>query len=207
MSGTAAELVPVREIDDHKVGTGAGRGDARVAGGLRRRDPRALRALSGVAGRRQRPRTSRRPPARPPGRRRTVAERRRERLGATTAIELYDATLRDGMGGGGLSLTADEKLRVVHAPRRARHRSDRGGLPGVKPKGARAVRAARARAARARRDRRVRDDPPARDRGGGRRRAARAGGVLRAGLHARGQGLAAARREGGARLPRGEPAR
>ncbi len=31
------------------------------------------------------------------------------------AIELYDATLRDGMGGGGLSLTADEKLRAVHA--------------------------------------------------------------------------------------------
>jgi 2-isopropylmalate synthase len=29
-------------------------------------------------------------------------------------IELYDATLRDGMGGGGLSLTAQEKLRVVH---------------------------------------------------------------------------------------------
>ncbi len=30
-------------------------------------------------------------------------------------IELYDATLRDGMGGGGLTLTAREKLRVVHA--------------------------------------------------------------------------------------------
>jgi 2-isopropylmalate synthase len=30
-----------------------------------------------------------------------------------TAIELYDATLRDGMGGGGLSLTADEKVRLV----------------------------------------------------------------------------------------------
>lgn len=29
-------------------------------------------------------------------------------------IELYDATLRDGMGGAGISLTADEKLRVVH---------------------------------------------------------------------------------------------
>jgi 2-isopropylmalate synthase len=28
-------------------------------------------------------------------------------------IELYDATLRDGMGGAGISLTADEKLRVV----------------------------------------------------------------------------------------------
>ncbi len=30
-------------------------------------------------------------------------------------IQLYDATLRDGMGGGGMSLTADEKLRVVRA--------------------------------------------------------------------------------------------
>jgi 2-isopropylmalate synthase len=29
-------------------------------------------------------------------------------------IQLYDATLRDGMGGGGMSLTAEEKLRVVH---------------------------------------------------------------------------------------------
>jgi 2-isopropylmalate synthase len=31
------------------------------------------------------------------------------------AVQLYDATLRDGMGGGGMTLTADEKLRVVHA--------------------------------------------------------------------------------------------
>jgi 2-isopropylmalate synthase len=30
------------------------------------------------------------------------------------AVQLYDATLRDGMGGGGMSLTAEEKLRVVH---------------------------------------------------------------------------------------------
>src|SRR5271168_2148866 len=30
-------------------------------------------------------------------------------------IELYDATLRDGMGGGGLSLTAAEKVRIVHS--------------------------------------------------------------------------------------------
>jgi 2-isopropylmalate synthase len=30
-------------------------------------------------------------------------------------VQLYDATLRDGMGGGGLTLTAEEKLRVVHA--------------------------------------------------------------------------------------------
>ncbi len=31
------------------------------------------------------------------------------------ATQLYDATLRDGMGGGGMSLTVDEKVRVVHA--------------------------------------------------------------------------------------------
>ncbi|UGS36286.1 citramalate synthase [Capillimicrobium parvum] len=31
-----------------------------------------------------------------------------------TTIQLYDATLRDGMQGEGMSLTADEKVRVVH---------------------------------------------------------------------------------------------
>jgi 2-isopropylmalate synthase len=31
----------------------------------------------------------------------------------SSTIQLYDATLRDGMGGGGMSLTAQEKLRVV----------------------------------------------------------------------------------------------
>ncbi|MDQ3723889.1 MAG: citramalate synthase, partial [Actinomycetota bacterium] len=30
-----------------------------------------------------------------------------------TRIELYDSTLRDGMGGGGMSLTAEEKVRLV----------------------------------------------------------------------------------------------
>ncbi len=34
---------------------------------------------------------------------------------ASVTLELYDATLRDGMGGGGMSLTVQEKLRVVHA--------------------------------------------------------------------------------------------
>ena len=32
---------------------------------------------------------------------------------ASTTVELYDATLRDGMGGAGISLTAEEKLRLV----------------------------------------------------------------------------------------------
>ena len=31
-----------------------------------------------------------------------------------TRVELYDATLRDGMGGGGMALTAEEKVRLVH---------------------------------------------------------------------------------------------
>ena len=35
------------------------------------------------------------------------------RATAPAPVELYDATLRDGMGGGGLSLTADEKVRLV----------------------------------------------------------------------------------------------
>jgi 2-isopropylmalate synthase len=34
---------------------------------------------------------------------------------SSTRIELYDATLRDGMGGGGMTLTAAEKVRVVRA--------------------------------------------------------------------------------------------
>ncbi|MGA7703752.1 MAG: citramalate synthase [Solirubrobacteraceae bacterium] len=34
---------------------------------------------------------------------------------ASVTLELYDATLRDGMGGGGMSLTVQEKLRVVRA--------------------------------------------------------------------------------------------
>ena len=83
LSGTAAELVPVREVDDHDDRHRRARRDhARAAGGLRRRHPRALRALPRVARRRcrrQRPRDARRrgagaerapPPARTPAGRR-----------------------------------------------------------------------------------------------------------------------------------------
>ncbi len=35
-------------------------------------------------------------------------------MNATTTIQLYDATLRDGMQGEGMSLTAEEKVRVAH---------------------------------------------------------------------------------------------
>jgi 2-isopropylmalate synthase len=51
-----------------------------------------------------------------------------------TRIELYDATLRDGMGGGGLTLTAEEKLRVVHALDELGVHLIEAGFPASNPK-------------------------------------------------------------------------
>jgi 2-isopropylmalate synthase len=49
-------------------------------------------------------------------------------------IELYDATLRDGMGGGGMSLTALEKLRVVRALDELGVHMIEAGFPASNPK-------------------------------------------------------------------------
>jgi 2-isopropylmalate synthase len=49
-------------------------------------------------------------------------------------VQLYDATLRDGMGGGGMSLTAEEKLRVVHALDRLGVHMIEAGFPASNPK-------------------------------------------------------------------------
>jgi 2-isopropylmalate synthase len=49
-------------------------------------------------------------------------------------IELYDATLRDGMGGGGMSLTAPEKLRVLHALDELGVQMIEAGFPASNPK-------------------------------------------------------------------------
>jgi len=49
-------------------------------------------------------------------------------------IQLYDATLRDGMGGGGLSLTAQEKLRVVHGLDALGVQLIEAGFPASNPK-------------------------------------------------------------------------
>ena len=122
-------------------------------------------------------------------------------------IQLYDATLRDGMGGGGMTLTAEEKLRVVHALDELGVHMIEAGFPSSNPKelelfallanetlhSAEIVAFGMTR----RRDVRRR----------ARRGPARAGRVLRPRVHARGQGVGAARREGRARLARGEPAR
>jgi 2-isopropylmalate synthase len=51
----------------------------------------------------------------------------------STRIELYDATLRDGMGGGGMTLTA-EKLRVVHALDELGEDMIEAGFPSSNPK-------------------------------------------------------------------------
>ncbi|HTA12765.1 MAG TPA: citramalate synthase, partial [Solirubrobacteraceae bacterium] len=52
----------------------------------------------------------------------------------TNRIELYDATLRDGMGGGGMTLTAQEKLRVVHALDELGVHLIEAGFPSSNPK-------------------------------------------------------------------------
>jgi len=54
--------------------------------------------------------------------------------GTSNTIELYDATLRDGMGGGGLTLTAEEKLRVVHAQEELGVHLIEAGFPASNPK-------------------------------------------------------------------------
>jgi 2-isopropylmalate synthase len=53
---------------------------------------------------------------------------------ASGPLELYDATLRDGMGGGGMSLTAEEKLRVVHALDALGVHMIEAGFPSSNPK-------------------------------------------------------------------------
>ena len=96
---------------------------------------------------------------------RPARPRRRPRRARHMAdIQLYDATLRDGMQGEGLSLTAEEKLRVAHALDGLGLAPHRGRLPVVEPQGDRALRAARAGVARDRPDRAVRDDPAPRRR-------------------------------------------
>ena len=92
MTGTAAELTPLREVDDRPVGSGEpGADHARDPARVRGRAARPLGALRGVAR---------------PGRRAGARH--------VSRIAIYDCTLRDGMQGEGMSLSAEEKLRVAH---------------------------------------------------------------------------------------------
>ena len=185
MTGTAAELTPLREVDDRPVGDRrAGRDHAHDPARVRGRAARPLGALRGVARRR----APRRRPPREPDRRSTTApcatacrgracRSRRRRSCASRTCSTSSAS------------------------------AGRGRLPGLEPEGGRAVRAARARDVPHGGDRRVRDDaaarraPPTTT-----RRCALLAGVVRAGLHARRQDVEPAPGEGRARRPRREPA-
>ena len=134
MTGTAAELVPVREVDDHAVGTGKPGEITRAVqsafeDALHGRTERYREWLDPVPGR-----AERRSPR--PSRPRDASD-----------IELYDATLRDGMQGDGMTLSAAEKVRVARKLDELGVAPHRGRLPGVEPQGARALRAAGPRSA------------------------------------------------------------
>ena len=49
-------------------------------------------------------------------------------------VKLYDTTLRDGMQGHGMSLSASEKVRVVHALDRLGVQYVEAGFPASNPK-------------------------------------------------------------------------
>ena len=89
LTGTAAELTPMREIDDIESARPA-RSRARSRACSRTRCPAAM-PVRGLA---------------------------RSGAGAAQAgpgTPVYDTTLRDGMQGEGMSLSVDEKVRVAHA--------------------------------------------------------------------------------------------
>ena len=123
-------------------------------------------------------------------------------------VLLYDTTLRDGMQGEGMSLSADEKVRVAHALDELGVHFVEAGFPSSNPKEEALFELLAARDVRARRDRRVRHDPaPRRAAAEDDRRCALLADCFAAGLHAGRQDLVAAPREGHAGRPRGEPAR
>ena len=119
LSGTAAEVVPVREVDDHVIGDGNPGEVTRVLQtafddaihGRTVRYREWLDVVKTVA---------------PSGPRATAK--------LMSTIELYDATLRDGMGGGGMSLTAAEKVRVVHKLDQLGIELIEAGFPASNPK-------------------------------------------------------------------------
>ena len=119
LTGTAAEITPVREIDHRAIGTGEAGAITRV---VQRAFDDALRGRSSAT---------------PSG---WTSFRR-----ARDVITVYDTTLRDGMQGEGMSLSAEEKVRLAHLL------DDLGvhlveAAARLEPQGGRAVRAARLRA-------------------------------------------------------------
>ena len=78
-----------------------------------------------------------------------------------TTIELYDTTLRDGMQGEGMSLSAEEKLRVAHRLDQLGIDLIEAGFPSSNPKELELFDLLARESFRARFDRGVRNDPAA----------------------------------------------
>ena len=110
-------------------------------------------------------------------------------------VIVYDTTLRDGMQGEGMSLSVEEKVRVARILDELGVPMIEAGFPTSNPKELELFERLRE-AGPARRRVRVRDDAAARRAGRGGRGAARARGVLDAGLDDRRQDVGAAPREG-----------
>ena len=115
MTGTAAEMSPLREIDDHAVGDGRPGPITREVQGV------FEDALHGRAERYRSGSTVRCP-------------WRRRQSRAVSRIQLYDTTLRDGMQGEGMSLSAEEKLRLAHRSTSSASPSIEAGFPPRTPR-------------------------------------------------------------------------
>ena len=193
LTGTAAEVVPVREIDDHVVGGGEP-GPITASSSASTTTPftGAIRATREWLDLVEMPSGSR------PGPRVRLTR-------PMSRIETYDTTLRDGMQGEGMSLSAEEKLRVAHRLDELGIDVIEAGFPSSNPKELELFELLAQRALRHAADRRVRDDAQAGHRGRRRPGAARPCGLLRAGLHAGRQELGAAPGQGRQGRPRREP--
>ena len=119
-------------------------------------------------------------------------------------VKLYDTTLRDGMQGEGMSLSAAEKVRVVRALDELGVPMIEAGFPSSNPKEEELFEAL-ADTARARRRLRLRHDPAPRTEAAERPGAPRPGRLLRPRRHPGRQDLGASPGEGHQGLPRGEP--
>ena len=158
LTGTAAELVPVREIDDHLIGEP---GEitrvvqAKFEDALHGRAEEYLEWLDFVEVRRSVTDRVRSAPDAPSFRGNRANYRSRLAAGAACRaggparalspisrierhqmeqVKLYDTTLRDGMQGEGMSLSAREKMRVVQALDGLGVQMIEAGFPSSNPK-------------------------------------------------------------------------
>ncbi len=129
MTGTAAELTPMREVDDRPVGSGE---PGEITRTIQREFEDALH-----------------------GRSERYAEwldvRRRTGARHVSRISVYDCTLRDGMQGEGMSLSAEEKVRVAHVLDELGVPLVEAGFPASNPKEAELFERSRGRRSRTRR--------------------------------------------------------